>query len=190
MHKLCTMRRKTVLIMLLVVGVVCSVFVFVFRKPAQPERAVQSLATDSTLPIEKVEHKIPEVSDQGSPVELQPSEMNDIQYDQLLSNTHTLSAEQLAQRDLQLASEFVRDYRLVFGGNPVGDNSEITAALTGKNARRIVFFAGFRPTLNAQQEWVDPWGTPYFFHQISGEHMEFVSAGPDARFGTDDDQHQ
>ena len=34
---------------------------------------------------------------------------------------------------------------------------------------------------------VDPWGTPYFFHQLSSTEMEIRSAGPDKRLWTDDD---
>jgi len=34
---------------------------------------------------------------------------------------------------------------------------------------------------------VDPWGTPYFFHQLSGKEMEIHSAGPDKMMWTADD---
>ena len=36
-------------------------------------------------------------------------------------------------------------------------------------------------------ELVDRWGTPYFFHSVSAEKMEIVSAGPDKELWTDDD---
>ena len=41
--------------------------------------------------------------------------------------------------------------------------------------------------VNADGELVDPWGTPYFFHQLSGTEMEIHSAGPDKKMWTDDD---
>jgi hypothetical protein len=41
--------------------------------------------------------------------------------------------------------------------------------------------------LNDKGELVDRWGTPYFFHQLSRDHMEIRSAGPDKVMWTQDD---
>jgi hypothetical protein len=82
----------------------------------------------------------------------------------------------------------IRDYGLRFGGNPVGINREITSALNGHNPKQVNFIrpeAGLR--LNDNGELVDPWGTPYFFHQLSALQMEVRSAGPDKIMWTDDD---
>ena len=82
----------------------------------------------------------------------------------------------------------IRDYASMFGGNPIGTNPEITAALNGQNPRQANFIdpgAGMR--INGNGELVDPWGTPYFFHQLSGTEMEIHSAGPDRKMGTADD---
>ncbi|MFO1477364.1 MAG: hypothetical protein U1F98_11995 [Verrucomicrobiota bacterium] len=79
-------------------------------------------------------------------------------------------------------------YSSRFGGNPVGTNPEITAALNGQNPGRTVFLdpaAGLR--INASGELVDPWGTPFFFHQLSRNVMEIRSAGPDGKMWTADD---
>ena len=84
----------------------------------------------------------------------------------------------------------IRNYGARFGGNPVGTNPEITSQLAGNNPKHINFLnaeAGMR--VNANGELIDPWGTPYFFHQLSGTDMEIHSgrAGPDyvdvRRFG-------
>ena len=77
----------------------------------------------------------------------------------------------------------------MFGGNPVGTNPEITAALNGQNPRQANFInpeAGMRT--NGNGELVDAWGIPYFFHQLSGTEMEIRSAGPDRKMWTSDDQ--
>ena len=82
----------------------------------------------------------------------------------------------------------VRQYGSQFGGNPVGTNPEITSALNGGNPKQARFLnpdAGMR--INAKGELIDPWGTPYFFHQLSGTDMEIRSAGPDKRMWTADD---
>jgi hypothetical protein len=82
----------------------------------------------------------------------------------------------------------IHDYGAAFGGNPVGVNSEITSQLDGANPKHINFIqanAGMR--INEKGELIDPWGTPYFFHQLSGAEMEIHSAGPDKIMWTADD---
>ena len=82
----------------------------------------------------------------------------------------------------------VRLYGSTMGGNPVGTNPEITSALNGNNPKQARFLdpaAGLR--INDKGELIDPWGTPYFFHQLSGAEMEIRSAGPDKTMWTADD---
>jgi hypothetical protein len=82
----------------------------------------------------------------------------------------------------------IRQYGSMFDGNPVGTNLEITRALDGENPKQAKFLrpeAGMRT--NQKGELVDPWGTPYFFHQLSGHEMEIRSAGPDRIMWTADD---
>ena len=82
----------------------------------------------------------------------------------------------------------VRQYGQAFGGNPIGTNPEITAALAGGNPKHLNFLtaeAGLR--VNAAGEMVDAWGTALFFHQLSATEMEVHSAGPDRIMWTSDD---
>jgi len=72
--------------------------------------------------------------------------------------------------------------------NPIGENREITAALTGKNKLGFAFIPPDCPAINAKGELCDRWGTPYFFHQLSGQRMGIRSAGPDKEMWTADDQ--
>ncbi len=72
--------------------------------------------------------------------------------------------------------------------NPVGENAEITAALTGKNSADFAFIPKDCPAINAKGELCDRWGSPYFFHQLSGTEMEIRSAGPDKKLWTADDE--
>ena len=81
-----------------------------------------------------------------------------------------------------------RNYISAFGSNPVGTNPEITQALDGGNRKQTHFLNeedGLR--INGRGELIDPWGTPYFFHQLSGTEMEIHSAGPDRVLWTSDD---
>lgn len=93
------------------------------------------------------------------------------------------------RRDLEAASELFVAWQSNFprAGNPVGDNAEITAALTGANPLRFAFLPREHRAINARGELCDRWGTPLRFHQLSGLQMEIVSAGPDRRFATADD---
>jgi hypothetical protein len=89
---------------------------------------------------------------------------------------------------LQNVHRAVRQYGQMFGGNPVGTNPEITAALSGQNPKKINFLAAQEGMhTNDKGELVDNWGTPYFFHQLSSTDMEIHSAGPDRQMWTSDD---
>jgi len=82
----------------------------------------------------------------------------------------------------------IRQYGSRFGGNPIGTNPEITETLDGGNPKQVKFISadsGLR--INAKGELVDYWGTPFFFHQLSGTEMEIRSAGPDRVMWTADD---
>jgi hypothetical protein len=80
------------------------------------------------------------------------------------------------------------NYGSTFSGNPVGNNSEIAAALNGENPKQIKFIdpeKGLR--INGNGELVDSWGTPFFLHQLSATDTEVRSAGPDRIMWTADD---
>ncbi len=81
----------------------------------------------------------------------------------------------------------ITQYNSMFGENPVGTNQEITRALQGKNPRQINFIEDAAAQINSKGEWVDPWGSPYFFHQLSATQMEVRSAGPDKIMWNEDD---
>jgi hypothetical protein len=81
----------------------------------------------------------------------------------------------------------ITDYHTLMGQNPVGTNAEIMQAVMGGNARQAVLGPPVGQSLNGRGELIDQWGTPYFFHQLSGDRMEIHSAGPDRIMGTADD---
>ncbi len=97
------------------------------------------------------------------------------------------SPEEL-ERTLERVRFALRDFRTAVGENPVGTNAEITRSLLGDNLKQVKVPVPDGSTLNADGELCDPWGTPYFFHQISGKEMEVRSAGADKRMWTDDDR--
>lgn len=89
--------------------------------------------------------------------------------------------------DLEGVQFMLRDFRTRMGGNPVGSNAEIMHAVMGGNEVRANLGPPTGQQVNEMGELVDRWGTPYFFHQLSGKSMEVRSAGPDRRLWTADD---
>lgn len=93
-----------------------------------------------------------------------------------------------AVRDAIDNLEFVfRDFANALGGNPVGTNAEITAALRGDNLKQLKLDLPAGSTVSPAGELCDPWGTPWFFHQLSRTKMEIRSAGKDKELYTEDD---
>ncbi|HEY0946161.1 MAG TPA: hypothetical protein VGD81_12870 [Opitutaceae bacterium] len=93
------------------------------------------------------------------------------------------------ERDLVILDELLLAWRTNFprDGNPVGDNIEITAALTGRNVLGLPLILGSHRAVNARGQLCDRWGTPFFFHQLAGDRMQLRSAGPDRALHTADD---
>ena len=92
-----------------------------------------------------------------------------------------------AREDVMILDQLLGQYRRAYTMNPVGLNHEIVRALAGGNARRAAFIDPAHPAVNDRGELVDRWGTPFFFHQLSGTRMEVISAGPDKQLWTADD---
>ncbi len=79
-------------------------------------------------------------------------------------------------------------YRETFGGFPSGEgNAHFMNALRGANPERLPIFPESHPRLNREGELLDFWGSPFFFHQISSDHIEIRSPGPDREIFTEDD---
>lgn len=95
-------------------------------------------------------------------------------------------AESSPEEDLQAVGQLLYFFRQGFGENPVGQNEDVVAALTGQNPGRAAYLPKDSPSI-VDGRLVDRWGSPYWFHPISGNHMEIRSAGPDRELFTSDD---
>ena len=96
-------------------------------------------------------------------------------------------AESEPDPQLQSVATSLRNYRVAFSKNPVGNNREITRALSGKNSLGARYLPANAP-INDKGQLIDRWDQPIFFHQISGTVMEVRSAGPDHVMWTADDE--
>ena len=97
------------------------------------------------------------------------------------------STDPQGEVELGKVRTMLRDYRTLFRENPVGTNADIMKAVMGENPKQARLGPPEGQTLSADGELLDQWGTPYFFHQLSGESMEVRSAGPDKTLWTSDD---
>jgi len=97
------------------------------------------------------------------------------------------SPDTTAEDDLGTLELVIAEYAKANGGNPTGENVEFAAALLGTNPKKIAYLPASGPFLDSSNQLIDRWGTPYFFHQISADHTEIMSAGPDRQFNTADD---
>ena len=163
-------RLLLLVLLLLAVGVV------IWRADRQPRADTQRIETKS----EQAEPPAPAGQPEPEPmaVESRPPQGG------VATTRDTANG---VEAELESVKFLVRDFRAALGENPVGNNAEITKALMGANRKKTRFLDTGVFQLNDKGELVDHWGTPYFFHQISGKEMEIRSAGPDKRMWTDDD---
>jgi hypothetical protein len=100
-----------------------------------------------------------------------------------------LSAADKTRALTQLAriDRLLRDYQRAYSEFPVGSNIDITRTLRGDNPKKIIFVTPEEAPIDSQGQLIDAWQTPYFFHQLSGTHMEIFSPGPDRQMWTADD---
>ena len=169
-----TSRRAVVaaLAALLVIGLVWC------HRPRPATPAEEISVTASVSPTPATRPLPPAAGSSAAP----PAEVSHLA-DALNSPTGDIRA------DLQIVSDVLATFRTNFphGGNPVGANFEITAALAGKNPLRLALIPPNHPAINRAGELCDRWGTPFFFHAESGAKMTIRSAGPDRKMWTDDD---
>ncbi len=159
-----------------------SLLIWLSTRPAESPRLISSVrqeaATGSTRATES-ENDMPKRD--LSPPNAEVEDLN-------LANGLNAPGKTI-QDDLQLLDGVFAVWQTNFlrTGNPVGTNAEITGALTGQNSLSVAFISPKNPAINRHGELCDRWGTPFFFHQLSGTRMEIISAGPDRKRGTSDD---
>ncbi len=99
------------------------------------------------------------------------------------------STGQSPQRDLTDVWQMIAGFRMILKDSmpSIADNASLVRALLGENSARIRLLAPGFPFLTEQKELVDRWGTPLFFHVVSGGNIAVRSAGLDRTFWTADD---
>jgi hypothetical protein len=72
-------------------------------------------------------------------------------------------------------------------GHPIGNDSDLASALTGRNPMHLAILPPNHPALTPDGHLRDRWGTPYFIHPRGHLAFEIRSAGPDRKLFTADD---
>lgn len=177
------MRRPNFILVLLALAIAATIVFWPSRLP-QPKNAAPPTQPPPA----------PQLSDLGKPADLfhtsQRTTTNTLEIDAAnLQKADTLnSPDQSVQEDLQIIAEFVDLLGKAGLNYSVGDNADITAALTGTQ------YAGQKGHLFPRQhnalrggQLVDRWGTPFWFHANGPGKLEIRSAGPDKELFTPDD---
>ena len=176
------MRRPKFVIVVLALALAATIVFWPSRLPQSPNAS----PPPSPAPA-------PQLSDLGKPADLfhtgpRTTPVSEIDATNLQKADSLNSPEHSVEQDLQIIAEFVDLLGKAGLNYSVGDNADITAALTGTQ------YAGqtghiFPRQHNALRggQLVDRWGTPFWFHANGPGKLEIRSAGPDKQLFTPDD---
>lgn len=94
-----------------------------------------------------------------------------------------------AGEDLEVLTELLTMYsRANNGALPIAPTNEVLISqLKGSNPKGLAVLSANLRNVTEKGELTDRWGTPYFFHPVSGKLIEIRSAGPDRLMWTEDD---
>ena len=124
----------------------------------------------------------------STPVRFRLPELDEVKLLPIATELEFLnSTDARPEDDIELLAMVFSRYRKAFGQHPVGTNEEIVAALAGRNAKEAALISPENKAIDEKGRLLDRWGTPYFFHQQSGDKIEIVSAGPDQILHNEDD---
>lgn len=163
-----TEKRKRIVSAAILFGAVLAIFIAVTRPGRQGPDRVSSATQPSPVGG----------NDGDAGVKIMPMAA---ELDALLRQPEAPPEDELGAID-----QLLYLYRQGFGENPVGQNEDVVAALLGENPKRTAWLSPASPSI-VDGKLVDRWGSPYWFHPVSGKKMEIRSAGPDRDLFTADD---
>jgi hypothetical protein len=180
------MRRPKFIIVLLAIAIAATIVLWPSRLPVSP----QSDPSGAPQPA-----PAPKLVDYGKPADIFYSSTSsttiaapEIDGANLQRASLLNSPDQSVQDDLQIIADFVQLLDKAGLNYSVGDNADITAALTGTQ------YAGQKGHVFPRQhnairsgQLVDRWGTPFWFHANGPQQLEIRSAGADRELFTTDD---
>ena len=159
-----------------------------FPKPADPPESGETGLQSQDSQAQVKDNTVPESTTDPDIVDPRITRLADgyVHY-----NPAVVATRELASMDpinaMSVLQQTLDHYRYFYKENPFGsENFEITEHLIGKNPKNIIFIEPTNPAL-LNNELVDAWGTPYFFHVVGISNIEIYSAGPDRKLWTHDD---
>lgn len=150
----------------------------------EPQRATDETKVSIATESEKLQQSI------STPLRFSLPSTKEVKLQPIADEAELLNSEDSScLDDVALLESVLRQYRNAFGQHPVGINSEIIAALAGRNCKSVAFISPENVAINEDGQLVDRWGSPFFFHQESALDMKIISPGPDRiLFNADDVQ--
>lgn len=94
------------------------------------------------------------------------------------------------ENDLTLMSRLMENSLLLLkaaANRPLSANEDWADLFRGRNGTHEELLPAQHVALNAQEQLIDRWQTPLFFHALGGGRYEIRSAGPDKLMWTADD---
>jgi hypothetical protein len=176
------MRRPKLILILIALALGAVIVFWPSRLPESPAPALRPEPPAAPL-----------LSDLGKPATLfhtpaQTAGKTEIDAHNFMRASALNAPEQSVEEDLRIVAEFV-DLLGKAGVNAVlGDNADITAALTGTQypGQQGHLFPRQHNAIRSGQ-LVDRWGSPFWFHANGPGRLEIRSAGPDKQLFTTDD---
>lgn len=179
------MSRPNFILVFLALAIAATIVLWPSRLPQSPNAS----PPPSPAPA-------PQLSDLGKPADLfhagpRTIPVSEIDATNLQKADSLNSPEHSVEQDLQIIAEFVDLLGRAGINHSVGDNADITAALTGTQypGQKGHLFPRQHNAIRAGQ-LVDRWGTPFWFHANGPGQLEIRSAGPDKQLFTPDDISQ
>jgi len=100
------------------------------------------------------------------------------------------SDESLPNDDLQILQDALDSFHLLAKDPnimPTSGNQALCEALCGSNRLKLQVLSKEYLPLNEEGELLDRWGSPLYFHFLSGTELSIRSAGPDKIMWNEDD---
>ena len=180
---------------LVIAGILISLFgAFSFdstsanHDPTKPKSADSDLRIPGTPSVKNPTAANPTVDTSNTDPRFTRFTDGTIHLTQSFTTSRRLHSSPDPRTDLELVTQLLSDYRLVYQENPVGtENAEIVAQLLGSNPKKTFFIDPALSALNASGELLDRWGSPFVFHPLKSDLMDIRSLGPDKTIWTADD---
>jgi hypothetical protein len=156
-----------------------------YRSSSEQPVYIRARELHRTLPAPAISNPPASVARSSSPQSSQSTETIGTTVLRDYANPNTTP-----EHDLALLGQLMDNFTLLVktsADRPLSANEDWSQALRGLNPSSQRFLPDDHIIFNSQQQLIDRWGTPLFFHAEAKDRYSIRSAGPDRRLWTSDD---